>query len=1227
MADTERLPQDHAARTDALDPTRSFLVQAPAGSGKTELLTDRILALLATVNRPEEIVAITFTRKAASEMHARVLSKLRRGLDAPPEAMHERRSWDLARAALARNAEQGWHLLDHPARLAIRTIDSFCAGLVRSMPWLSELGGMPDITDDARAHYEAAARATLDLADDYDAVRVLLKHLDVDVQAAKDALADMLGQRDQWLPLLRHGSDRAGMEAMLAEAIGEDLDALCDAMPLGWADALCGPARLAASHLQDDEDDNKLLALLDWTEELPPDAEMLDQWRAVAHLLLTGTGSLRKTVNKNLGFPAKCAHKEPFVAWLESADGQAAWVRRLHAVRDIPAPHFTDAQWEVLGAQLMTLALAVAQLRLRFADKGEVDFIEIAQRAAAALGSADDPGELLLKLDASIRHLLIDEFQDTSQTQLDLLRTLTSGWQAGDGRSLFLVGDPMQSIYRFRKAEVGLFLEVADIGVGELTPDFLNLTDNFRSQAGIVEWVNRSFAGLLPRRSDAAAGAIAYSPSTAFHEALPDPAVRFHPAWSRAGGTPAEEQAEDIAVGLVRQALIDHKGAKHPVAVLVRARSHLGNLTRRLAQEGIRCRAVDLVPLALRPVVADLVQLVRALSHPADRMAWLSVLRAPYCGLTLTSLQRLFGDDHVTPVPVLLERALRMTPATAPTAAAGASRVVAPARGISASGPQGSLFEADSGAQGGAAQGSLFDASPDAANGASQSALFDANPGAAGSASQSAPLDSASSAVGRVPQGAWPEAESPAPEPPLAQALLSPDEFERLRQVAAVLLDKRNASGAMPFAAWVESLWRRLGGPALYAGLSVSNDAESLFQLVERLAPHGAIDPAALDAGISRLFAAPDAADEDDGAVEIMTMHKSKGLQFETVILYGLHRAPRGDQAPLVRFEQSSGRVLFGPVKPRAEVEADPISRYLGAREARRASYEIDRLLYVAATRARKRLHLVGHVSIDEASGQVKAPPSASLLGRLWPCLVTPEPPPLDQQPEPDAADTPEWQGEPLRRVAGDGLTQLAQQSNVLISAGFGTADRGAWGDGTEHPAWQLEAGYDAAIGTLAHAWLARIGQDGVQAWPPEALTDRLPAMRRQLTRAGIPASQADDAAEAVLETLQATLSDERGLWLLSQSGARREWPLIDAAGKVSVIDLALSTEDGWLIVDYKTGRPHPGEPPAAFATRMRQRHGDQLLRYCSQVTSLDGRKAKAALYFPRAKAWIDLHQ
>ncbi|MCH3880706.1 hypothetical protein LZC38_08610, partial [Campylobacter jejuni] len=90
-------------------------------------------------------------------------------------------------------------------------------------------------------------------------------------------------------------------EETLAAAIGDDLEALCEAMPYGWADALSGPARLAAAQLQDGGEDDRLAALLDWTEELPADAEVLDQWRAVAHLLLTGTGSLRKTVTKTLG--------------------------------------------------------------------------------------------------------------------------------------------------------------------------------------------------------------------------------------------------------------------------------------------------------------------------------------------------------------------------------------------------------------------------------------------------------------------------------------------------------------------------------------------------------------------------------------------------------------------------------------------------------------------------------------------------------------------------------------------------------------------------------------------------------------------------------------------------------------------------------------------------------------------------------------------------------------
>jgi ATP-dependent exoDNAse (exonuclease V) beta subunit len=1163
MTTAERLPRDHAARAAALDPLHSFLVQAPAGSGKTELLTDRILALLPTVSRPEEIVAITFTRKAASEMHARVLHKLHAAeeTDIPPQDGHARRSWILARAALAHDAAMGWNLTKHPARLSIRTIDSFCAGLVRGMPWLSELGGMPGVADDARAHYTAAADATLALADDFDAVRLLLAHLDVDVAAARDAIAGMLGQRDQWLPLLRHGSDRSAMERDLANAISEDLQSLTRAMPPGWAEMLAPAARLAAATLRESGGDSRLDALLDWVDDLTPQALEMARWRAVGHLLLTGEGKLRspRGVNKNLGFPAGSAHKSTFAQWLESVHPDARWIRFLSTARTMPDAVFSDAQWAILGAQLTTLTLAVAQLRLRFAEKREVDFIEISQRAADALGSVDDPGELLLKLDATIRHLLIDEFQDTSQTQIDLLGTLTSGWQEGDGRSLFLVGDPMQSIYRFRKAEVGLFLQVRDCGLGEIQPTFLQLTDNFRSQAGVVHWVNNTFKSLLPPDDNAPSGAIKYTASEAFNDHLEGDAVCLHPAWGEEDSAEAEWNAESIAVDLARKALEEHAGSAHPVAILVRARGHLARVARRFAHEGIPTRAVELVPLALRPAVADLVQLIRALAHRADRMAWLSVLRAPWCGARLASLEALFGHDHITPIPLLLERA---------------------------------LDEQDSGSA------------------------------------------------------------------PSLESRLPPEEAARLRHIGAILLDTGNASGSIPFAAWVQSLWQRLGGAQLY-GAGALGDAESLFLLIERLAPHGAMDVALLDSAVQRLYASPEAS--GDGAVEIMTMHKSKGLQFDTVILYGLHRTPRAEQPPLVRFEQSAGRVLFGPVKARADDEADPLSRYLGTREKQRTAFEVDRLLYVAATRARKRLHLIGSVMTDRASGEPKAPSHGSLLSRLWP-MFSPSPPERaiqtsEASPDVLAKDTRRVQGKALQRLTLAAIQTLhaaprmapldwrlaskrshtgsnaenagnawdAEKSGNTGNAANAANAANAVSVRGDHAAWQIESSYDASIGTLAHAWLARIGEDGVDAWPAESLTARLPLLQRQLTRAGVPDAQAASAAQAVLETLLATLSHDRGRWLLSQAQARREWPLIDAGGKVSVIDLALSTEAGWLIVDYKTGRPHAGESQAGFEARMRERHGEQLARYCAQVSALDNRPARAALYFPRAEMWIDL--
>ena len=134
---------DSHARTKALDISQSICVTAPAGSGKTELLSQRVLKLLASAEQPEHILAITFTRKAAEEMRERIIDSLRYASEHvdPPKQAHKQLTWSLARDALQQSAIMDWELIDNPKRLRIQTIDSLCQNIASDLPILSRLGG------------------------------------------------------------------------------------------------------------------------------------------------------------------------------------------------------------------------------------------------------------------------------------------------------------------------------------------------------------------------------------------------------------------------------------------------------------------------------------------------------------------------------------------------------------------------------------------------------------------------------------------------------------------------------------------------------------------------------------------------------------------------------------------------------------------------------------------------------------------------------------------------------------------------------------------------------------------------------------------------------------------------------------------------------------------------------------------------------------------------------
>ncbi len=1122
---------DAQQRAAALDPTRSFIVQAPAGSGKTELLTQRTLALLQTVQAPEEVIAITFTRKAAGEMRARIMQALSRAAQGEhPRAEHERMTLDLAGRVLAQSRKHGWELESSPARLRIQTIDSLSSGLVSRMPLLSRLGGPGQISKDPEAMYMQAARTTVAELDRdspwTSSVQTLLRHLDNDLDKACDLIAGMLPQREQWL---RHLADRSNrrlqkhrLEQALERAVEEALSEARELIPDQEAEQLLRLADFAASRLPDPEKVPGLGLCAD-LKDLPDClSQELPVWLGLARLCLTGSGQLRKRADKNLGFPAPSSSKDPelkvryqgmkeeFAACMQALSAIPGLEHRLNEIRFLPGPEYSQAQWTVLEALFDVLRLAAGHLHLVFQERGEVDFAEISSRAQMALGPPQEPTDLALVLDHAVQHLLMDEFQDTSISQFLLLQSLTAGWTPGDGRTFFAVGDPMQSIYSFREAEVGLFLRARESGLGHIPLHPLTLSVNFRSQAGIVDWVNQAFPQVLPEEEDPLTGSVPYSPAHAFLPRSEPPAVCVHPFFDPDPGPEAR-----TVISLIQEA--SQRDPQGTTAVLVRSRPHLQAIMPELRRAGLRFQAVDIDPLSQRPAIQDLCSLAKALRHPGHNLAWLAVLRAPWCGLDLEDLHLLAGDADS---PSVLSQIL--------------------------------------------------------------------DDGAAGRLSRP-----------------------------------GQNRLGRVKTVLAHALEQRDRAGVRR---QVESCWLALGGPDCLHDDSERQDAEIFFRLLQERfesAPDELTDE--LDQAVDRLFAQPDT--QADQSLQVMTMHKAKGLEFDTVILPGMGRTPRPDERQILAWLERSGKdgrsdLLLAPRTGTGE-EADPVYNYIQRLNQQKSRHEDGRLLYVAATRARKRLHILGHTSLNE-DGRPRQPGARSLLAALWPAVreefehqagldrdPDPEPEHRSQQPPSQVLTrlTPNWQ--PPELPAG-------LKPSVPLKSD------------PEHQdlAFDWAGEVVRCAGTCVHGWLLVVARQGLDAWDASRVQGLRPVFARQLSDLGMLQSDLEQGVELVEEALINTLAHHVGRWILApRQEAGNEYALsgLDQGRVTSVVmDRTFVDEKGnrW-IIDYKTSR-HEGTDLEAFLEQERVRYQGQMATYARLMQARDPRPIRVGLYFPLLSGWLE---
>lgn len=628
---------DASAREQALDPERSFIVQAPAGSGKTGLLVRRVLKLLCVVDKPEEILAITFTRKATAEMRERVISTLQKAGNGETFAAHEQDMAPYAQAVLARDQEMQWRLLDHPQRLKIQTIDSLCSELVRKMPWSSRFGSMPKIETDLATLYEQAARNLIEGIDHTPlskALTTLLIHAGGNLKQLKSQLANMLYQRENWLTLIYTDqalSSRQHIEHHWTRLIEEAIHALQEALGSSLIAQLLELAQYAQPNLSGDSEENRVkMATLEDNSRNPALAIRQYQWQAVTRLI-AGTGNMRKPrgINKTIGFPENDAAKARLQDIVESLSEDQHLFTLIAHFRLCPEPALSDGDWDRLQALQTVLPALAQELYLLMAEQGYADYDELSRRAIDALGEPERPTDLALIQDYRLKHILMDEFQDTSPTQLTLLERLTGGWQAGDGRSLFFVGDPMQSIYGFRKADVRVFLNVRDHGINDIYPVPLYLSVNFRSSPDLISWVNRTMKQVFPEQDIPALAKVKYTESSAFRSVRGE--VLYHLCIA---DSPLYERNEILKV--IAQIHLQHPDDN--IAVLARKRAPLAMLAAQLRENKLEFEAVDLESLAEQTIIQDLISLTGIFLQPMDTLAWLAVLRAPWCGLSLGDL-------------------------------------------------------------------------------------------------------------------------------------------------------------------------------------------------------------------------------------------------------------------------------------------------------------------------------------------------------------------------------------------------------------------------------------------------------------------------------------------------------------------------------------------------------------------------------------------------------------
>ena len=845
MNNCNQSPIDNDVRQEALKPG-SFILEAPAGSGKTSILIKRFLTLLLSVEKPTEIIALTFTNKAAMEMSQRIMLSLQGKND-------EQDTDNIARRVLQRAKELKW-AEEFAYSLRIMTIDKLAMQLVSQTPLLSKSGKHFIVDENPEEIYEASIKEAINESNN---LTPLFSYLKNDYTRIASQSLELLKKRDQWLGYINAYSkmSESQIKVHYRNYYQNEIDL--------WIKKLISIFTHQEIKLIKEIINQVSINKGEKNQEQLQDTNSYKFWFYFRDIILTKSGKLKTKFDKSNGFPADSTGKELKKKLNNILNLNTNNINVLENFYYVIDPKKIEDIYPIIPSICSMLRHITATLNINFYKSNAMDFIQVFASALIALKETS----LAIILDSKISHILVDEFQDTNNSQLEFLELLSQNFSGDPNKSFFAVGDPMQSIYRFRKAEVSIFKNVQSSGIGDLKLTPLSLEVNFRSNQKIIGWLNTTFKNAFPSEENSAIGSICYKPST-FGNNNSGSGVHYHPLLvsSTVKADIYRTEAEYV-YSLIKE--IKSKNPLTEIAVLTQSRSHLRELLTlfKKNKEKIPIDAVEINRLEDNQSLQDILSLSKALFNFSNRVEWIAILKAHWCGLSVKDLIILFEKDHTSTVWEIINNKI-------------------------------------------------------------------------------------------------------------ITKNLSKDSQKRLQHLVDVVKVNILYRGRVSHTYFIESVWRQLKGPESMIDSTDIECIDIFFKLLEESSSPLSVDFVKVDKLLDKIHTSE--LSHESNSVKFLTIQKSKGLEFDCVIIPNLNRPTRNESKNLLLIDE-------GVLSINNNDEDVNLYTYHRFKEMGRLKNEYIRLLYVAITRAKSDCYLIGSFS-DEAEKNVK-PNSGTFQEILWPIL------------------------------------------------------------------------------------------------------------------------------------------------------------------------------------------------------------------------------------------------